>query len=352
MAQHKGLEQRNPEMTLHTRRQGDAVIVSIDGAVVRQNRAELKGLVIQLLEARERHILLDLSRMTFIDSSGLGVLHALHRLAGSSIQLAEPAKDIMLLLESTQMDQTFRVHKTVRDGLIAFAAAALDALLSKEAMTLSPGNLSAVLPTRRGGNVIIVSVRRQLTTGNRAELKDTVLKLFEDGERDIVLDLSTTEYIDSSGLAILGMLRRVATERDSDIRLAAPPEDTATLLELTGTTNVFRVHRKVSDALRASGVSSTDLEQELWREERAGVERRPLPRSRQKRRPRGTSAPKPGKRGFAALDPAKHREISRKGGRVAHWKGTAHEFDSSEAREAAKKRGRKPATRSSKGPES
>lgn len=44
-------------------------------------------------------------------------------------------------------------------------------------------------------------------------------------------------------------------------------------------------------------------------------------------------------RGFASMDPGKQKEIASKGGRAAHAKGTAHEFDSNEAREAGRKGG-------------
>jgi general stress protein YciG len=44
-------------------------------------------------------------------------------------------------------------------------------------------------------------------------------------------------------------------------------------------------------------------------------------------------------RGFASMDPSKQKEIASKGGRAAHAKGTAHEFDSGEAREAGRKGG-------------
>lgn len=46
---------------------------------------------------------------------------------------------------------------------------------------------------------------------------------------------------------------------------------------------------------------------------------------------RGTS-----RRGFASMDEDKQREIASKGGKAAHEKGTAHEFNSEEAREAGK----------------
>lgn len=53
-----------------------------------------------------------------------------------------------------------------------------------------------------------------------------------------------------------------------------------------------------------------------------------------------TEKPKaPAKRGFAAMDQATQREIASKGGQAAHQKGTAHEFDSEEARRAGQKGG-------------
>jgi uncharacterized protein len=44
-------------------------------------------------------------------------------------------------------------------------------------------------------------------------------------------------------------------------------------------------------------------------------------------------------RGFASMDPAKRREIAKKGGHAAHQKGTAHEFTPEEARAAGRKGG-------------
>ena len=45
------------------------------------------------------------------------------------------------------------------------------------------------------------------------------------------------------------------------------------------------------------------------------------------------------RRGFASMDAEKQREIARKGGRAAHVKGTAHEWNSDEARLAGRKGG-------------
>lgn len=56
-----------------------------------------------------------------------------------------------------------------------------------------------------------------------------------------------------------------------------------------------------------------------------------------------TTRPKTGtkNRGFAAMDPERQRAIARRGGRAAHEKGTAHQFNSREAQLAGRKGGRK-----------
>jgi general stress protein YciG len=44
-------------------------------------------------------------------------------------------------------------------------------------------------------------------------------------------------------------------------------------------------------------------------------------------------------RGFASMDEGKQRKIASEGGKAAHERGPAHEFDSEEARRAGKKGG-------------
>lgn len=53
----------------------------------------------------------------------------------------------------------------------------------------------------------------------------------------------------------------------------------------------------------------------------------------------GSNGTRKSARGFASMDQQKQKEIASKGGRAAHAKGTAHEFDSNEARAAGRKGG-------------
>ena len=58
-------------------------------------------------------------------------------------------------------------------------------------------------------------------------------------------------------------------------------------------------------------------------------------REQQPERPRKSGS----SRGFASMDQAKQRSIASAGGKAAHLKGTAHEFNSEEARAAGRKGG-------------
>jgi uncharacterized protein len=57
--------------------------------------------------------------------------------------------------------------------------------------------------------------------------------------------------------------------------------------------------------------------------------------------PRGDA---PARRGFAAMDPDKQRAIASMGGKAAHKKGGAHEFNSDEARAAGRAGGERVST--------
>jgi len=53
----------------------------------------------------------------------------------------------------------------------------------------------------------------------------------------------------------------------------------------------------------------------------------------------GNQVERASKRGFASMNPEKQKQIARQGGKAAHQKGTAHQFNSEEARIAGRKGG-------------
>jgi anti-sigma B factor antagonist len=90
-------------------------------------------------------------------------------------------------------------------------------------------------------DTVIVGIEQQLGVRNRQELRATVLRELERGERTFVLDFSATSHVDSSGLGVLVSLARKVRESGGEIRLANLSAELATLFELTRLDTLFPV---------------------------------------------------------------------------------------------------------------
>lgn len=91
---------------------GPAEILEIEGEVDVYNSFEVKSAVDELLEAGKARIAIDLSRVPYIDSSGLGALiTAQSRVekAGGSLTLISPSEQIRSVLALTKMGSFFRI---------------------------------------------------------------------------------------------------------------------------------------------------------------------------------------------------------------------------------------------------
>jgi anti-sigma B factor antagonist len=110
-------------MSLHVSRQGDVVIVEIEGQLIVSNRQELKQRVLDEAEAGARKILVDFGRTGYIDSAGLGVLVSLAkrlRELGGDIRLANLNDDLHTLFELTKLDTLFQIADSRERALETF----------------------------------------------------------------------------------------------------------------------------------------------------------------------------------------------------------------------------------------
>jgi anti-sigma B factor antagonist len=89
----------------------------------------------------------------------------------------------------------------------------------------------------------VVAVRGELDAYSAPRLENEIGKLLSEPVDEVVLDLSETGFLDSSGLrAILSAHRRL-TESDRRLALRAPSEAVTRLLEITGLTDHFTVEK-------------------------------------------------------------------------------------------------------------
>ena len=97
------------------------------------------------------------------------------------------------------------------------------------------------LTTDRAGARAVVTIKGELDAYSTPSLEEEASRLLADDISELVLDLSGTRFLDSSGLrAILTAQRRLA-DRNGRLALRAPSEPVRRLLDITGLTDHFVV---------------------------------------------------------------------------------------------------------------
>jgi anti-sigma B factor antagonist len=103
--------------------------------------------------------------------------------------------------------------------------------------------------TTREGEAVVLQLDGRLNMVAAPKVRGAVDRLVEVGDARIVVDLSRTEFMDSSGLgALIGALRS-ARQAGGDLRIACVGEQVATVLSLTNLARVLRPHDTVQAAL-------------------------------------------------------------------------------------------------------
>ena len=104
-------------------------------------------------------------------------------------------------------------------------------------------------PTRTtGSGVTVVRPDGRLNMVAAPALRKQLHDLVADGNARVVVDLSATDFIDSSGLGALISGLKVARQAGGDLRIAAPTRQVITVLELTNLNRVLRAHESADGA--------------------------------------------------------------------------------------------------------
>ncbi|GAB86024.1 MULTISPECIES: STAS domain-containing protein [Gordonia] len=98
------------------------------------------------------------------------------------------------------------------------------------------------------GDAVAITPAGRLNMVAAPKLRDQLHELVGAGSSRIVVDLSGTDFIDSSGLGALVSGLKVARQAGGDLRIAAPTEQVVTVLELTNLNRVLRVHESADSA--------------------------------------------------------------------------------------------------------
>lgn len=98
----------------------------------------------------------------------------------------------------------------------------------------------------------VLEVAGEVDVYTAPTLRDRITDLLDAGQRRLVVNLATVEFIDSTGLGVLvGALNR-AKDLGGRLDLVCPQERVLKLLRITGLDEVFSVYRAVDDAIADS----------------------------------------------------------------------------------------------------
>ena len=104
------------------RTESDVTVITITGVIDVASSLELRETLASMLGTAGARVLLDLSNVSLIDSSGIGILIGAHRHAdgaGATLVLAAPAGPAARVFELTRTNKLLRIEPTVEQGLAA-----------------------------------------------------------------------------------------------------------------------------------------------------------------------------------------------------------------------------------------
>jgi len=106
------------------------------------------------------------------------------------------------------------------------------------------------IDVREADGGVVLAPSGRLTVVTAPTLRATVAERIAAGDRLIIVDLSVTEFVDSSGLGALVSCLKSARQSGGDLRLVAPTEQVAMVLRMTNLDRILQPRPSVDDALR------------------------------------------------------------------------------------------------------
>jgi anti-sigma B factor antagonist len=98
----------------------------------------------------------------------------------------------------------------------------------------------------------VVSLPARVSVTNTRELLDAGLGEVTAGQRSVVLDLRTTEVLDSTALGAIVQLYRTAQARGASIVLLAPSDGVRRVLSITRLDGVLPIHGSLSEVVASA----------------------------------------------------------------------------------------------------
>ena len=111
-------------MKARVRQVGQVAIVDIEGKItIGEGNMVLRDRVVELLDKGSHAIVLNLERVTYMDSAGIGELVACYKRAkekGGTVKLLNPSGKVLDLLTLTKLEEVFETYRQEQEAVGSF----------------------------------------------------------------------------------------------------------------------------------------------------------------------------------------------------------------------------------------
>ena len=111
-------------MKASVRQIGHVSVVDISGKItIGEGDVVLRDKVNELLDGDNKHILLNLEKVSYMDSAGIGELVACYKRAkekDGTVKLLNPSGKVYDLLQLTKLEEVFETFREESKGLVSF----------------------------------------------------------------------------------------------------------------------------------------------------------------------------------------------------------------------------------------
>ncbi len=110
------------DLSLETRQENERTVIEVGGEIDVYTAPKLRERIIELVDEGQYHLVVDLEKVEFLDSTGLGVLvGGLKRVRGhdGSLQLVCTQERLLKIFRITGLSKVFAIHASQSEALTA-----------------------------------------------------------------------------------------------------------------------------------------------------------------------------------------------------------------------------------------
>lgn len=111
-------------MKATTRKIGQIAVVDLSGKItIGEGDVILRDKVQEVLNEGHKNVLLNLEKVSYMDSAGIGELVACYKRTkekGGTVKLLNPSGKVFDLLQLTKLEEVFDVYRDEKEALVSF----------------------------------------------------------------------------------------------------------------------------------------------------------------------------------------------------------------------------------------